>query len=101
MSAQPGLVVFKDVEGAPVRLGEPVRIAGESALEGSVDRRFLGHLGVVVALVYDEPEAQFPADPLIQVRVDDLGEELFFARELERMGVWTWRPLRVSGDEAR
>jgi hypothetical protein len=90
MNAQPGLVIFEDVEGAPVRLGEWVRIAGEPALEDSVDRRFLGHRGRVVALVYDAPREQFPADPLVQVHVEDLGEELFFVRELERMGVWTW-----------
>ncbi|ATB32760.1 Carotenogenesis protein CarS [Melittangium boletus] len=98
MNHDTGLVFLEDVKGAPVRMGEPVRISG-SPLDGSLDPRFVGHRGVVVGLVYDEPSTQYPGDPLIQVRVEDLGEDLFFARELERSPEWAWRPLAESPEE--
>ncbi|WP_225412708.1 Carotenogenesis protein CarS [Stigmatella hybrida] len=82
MIRDPSLILTVDVEGAPVRIGERVRIVPTSP-EGSVDERFLGHTGIVVALVFDDPWLQYPADPLIRVRVSGLGEDLFFVRELE------------------
>lgn len=96
------LIVVDDVEGAPVRIGETVRIGGASE-DDSLDRCFLGRTGVVVALVYDEPRLQYPDDPLIQVRVDDLGEDLFFPEELELAPEWARRrlaELRLSVKEA-
>lgn len=86
------LIVFEDVEGAPVRIGERVKIVRHSA-DDSMNRRFLGHTGVVVALVFDEPDLQYPHDPLIQVRVDDVGEDLFFPEELELGPEWARRQL--------
>jgi hypothetical protein len=83
MSQQEPLILTQDVDGAPLHLGEPVRIT-PTPTEDSLDRRFLGRRGIVVALVYDEPGTQYPHEPLIQVRVEALGEDLFFPWELER-----------------
>ena len=83
MSQQTARIFAHDVEGAPVRIGEPMRIS-LTASEESLDKRFLGRWGIVVALVYDEPGTQYPHEPLIQVRVEALGEDLFFPWELER-----------------
>ena len=92
MIQDPSLIVVEDVEGAPVRIGETVKIGGASA-DGSMNRHFLGRTGVVVALVYDEPRVQYPGDPLIQVRVDDVGEDLFFPEELELAPAWARRRI--------
>ncbi|WPB81591.1 Carotenogenesis protein CarS [Archangium violaceum] len=86
------LIIFEDVEGAPVRMGERVKIISHSA-DDSMNQRFLGHTGVVVGLVFDDPDLQFPHDPLIQVRVDDVGEDLFFPEELELGPEWARRQL--------
>jgi hypothetical protein len=86
------LIVVVDVEGAPVRIGERVKIISHSA-DDSMNRRFLGKTGVVVALVFDDPDLQYPYDPLIQVRVDDAGEDLFFPEELELGPEWARRQL--------
>ncbi|MCY1077595.1 Carotenogenesis protein CarS [Archangium lansingense] len=86
------LIVFEDVEGAPVRIGETVKLVSTSA-DGSMNRRFLGQTGVVEALVFDDPDLQFPHDPLIQVRVGDLGEDLFFPEELELAPEWARRQI--------
>ncbi|NMO14764.1 Carotenogenesis protein CarS [Pyxidicoccus fallax] len=87
MTQDPSLIVCSDVDGAPVRIGEAVRIVSRSD-DGTISQRFLGHTGVVVALVYDDPTTQYPADPLIQVQVEGLGEDLFFAEELELASDW-------------
>lgn len=81
MIEDPSLILTMDVDGAPVRMDAAVRIA-ETSVDGTFDRRFLGRTGTVVALVYDEPLQQYPADPLIKVRVRGLGEDLFFVGEL-------------------
>ncbi|MDY7230384.1 Carotenogenesis protein CarS [Hyalangium rubrum] len=92
MNQDPSLIVSEDVEGAPVRIGEKVRIA-RAPPEDVLSQRFLGRVGVVVALVFDDPRLQYPADPLIQVRVPGLGEDLFFFEELELTPEWARRPL--------
>lgn len=92
MIQDPSLIVVDDVPGAPVRIGETVKIASASS-DGSLNRRFLGRTGVVVALVFDDPPLQYPHDPLIQVRIDDLGEDLFFPEELELAPEWARRRL--------
>lgn len=105
MIQDPSLIVVEDVEGAPVRIGEKVKI-GRALVDDSMNRGFLGRTGVVVALVYDEPRLQYPEDPLIQVRVDELGEDLFFPEELELAPEWARRRLAelrlsVRGAEKR
>ncbi|WNG37594.1 Carotenogenesis protein CarS [Archangium violaceum] len=95
MIQDPSLIVVENVDGAPVRIGETVKLVNAS-LDGSVNRRFLGRTGVVVALVFDEPSRQYPHDPLIQVRVDDIGEDLFFPEELELIPEWARRRLSES-----
>ena len=92
------LIVFEDVEGAPVRIGAVVRIA-DSSLDGTFDPRFLGRTGVVVALVFDEPRLQYPADPLIQVHVHGVGEDLFFLKELELAAEWLPQRTFSGGSE--
>ena len=87
MSGDPSLILSEDVEGAPVRIGETVKVVS-SAMNDSLNTHFLGRSGVVVALVYDEPRRQYPRDPLIQVRVEGLGDDLFFAEELELSAEW-------------
>lgn len=96
MIEDPSLILTADVDGAPVRMGAVVRIS-ESSLDGTFDRRFLGRTGIVVALVYDEPLRQYPADPLIKVRVHGLGEDLFFPGELV-LGA-EWSRARASREE--
>lgn len=94
MIEDPSLILTVDVDGAPARLGAAVRIA-ETSVDGTFDRRFLGRTGTVVALVYDEPLQQYPANPLIKVRVRGLGEDLFFVGELvlgaEGSSPWAFR----------
>ncbi|WP_224364342.1 Carotenogenesis protein CarS [Hyalangium versicolor] len=94
MIQDPSLIFFEDVDGAPLQVGEVVRIVNDSE-DGSIGRRFLGQTGVVVGFVYDDPESQFPGDPLVQVRVPGMGEDLFFAAELESVPV---SETRVLGD---
>lgn len=69
------------VEGAPVQPGSSVFIVCEQEDE-SRDERFAGRCGVVRALFYDDAQRQFPSQPMMLVRVDGLGEDLFFAHEL-------------------
>ncbi|WP_425538001.1 Carotenogenesis protein CarS [Myxococcus stipitatus] len=71
----------RDVEGAPVHIGDRVTVVPDST-DGTISPGFLGRTGTVVALVYDDPIQQYPTDPLIQVRVDGLGDDLFFLDEL-------------------
>jgi hypothetical protein len=85
------MIVKRDVEGAPVKIGQEVTIASD-LLNDTIDRRFLGRTGVVKALVYDDPREQYPADPLIRVHVRGLGEDLFFSEELE-LEAWARRRL--------
>lgn len=74
------LKLTQDILGAPVRIGQRVAIHSSDA---TVDERFLGRSGVVVALHYDCSDPQrFPCDPMILVEVEGLGSDLFFAREL-------------------
>lgn len=82
MILDPSLILFEDVKGAPVRIGEAVKIVDASE-DGTLSEGFLGRTGVVVGLVYDDPQRQYPEDPLVQVRVQGLGEDLFFVKELE------------------
>lgn len=100
MIQDPSLIVTVDVEGAPVRMGERVKVVDESA-DGTIARRFLGRTGVVVALVFDDPSVQYPRDPLIQVQVPGVGEELFFAEELELVPEWARRQLSELRRSAR
>lgn len=79
-SPQP-LVVTAPLPGAAFRVGQAVRIQGDP-LNDTLDARFVGRVGVVEALVFDDPERQFPEDPLVQVRVRGLGTDLFFPGEL-------------------
>ena len=87
MIQDPSLIVCSDVDGAPVRIGESVKVVSSSE-DGTIGQRFLGRTGVVVALVFDDPATQYPADPLIQVHVEGLGEDLFFPEELELAPEW-------------
>jgi len=82
MSQDPSLIVSVDVEGAPLRIGETVEIIS-APLDEPRGARFVGRLGIVVALVFDDPHRQYPEDPLVQVRVPGVGMDLFFPEELE------------------
>lgn len=76
-----GLVVTVPLPGAAFRVGQTVRIVGDP-LNETLDERFVGRVGVVEALVFDDPVRQYPEDPLVQVRVPALGRDLFFPHEL-------------------
>lgn len=89
MSRDTSLILVEDVAGAPVRIGEAVRVVS-TALDNP---NFLGREGIVVALVFDDPRLQYPADPLIQVRVEGLGEDLFFPEELDLPPEWARRRI--------
>jgi hypothetical protein len=97
MIQDPSLIVSQDVEGAPVRMGEVVRVSKHCG-DGSICERFLGRAGVVVALVYDDPRKQYPHDPLVQVRVQGVGEELFFPEEFTPVSARGLRVLSGLGE---
>ncbi|MBJ6762378.1 Carotenogenesis protein CarS [Myxococcaceae bacterium JPH2] len=94
------LILNEDVDGAPVHLGATVKIVGATP-DDPIAQRFLGRLGIVTGLVYDDPARQFPADPLIQVRVRGLGDDLFFAEELELAPEWVRRNLTELRESTR
>ena len=48
-------------------------------LDETVDARFHGMAGRVVGLICDDPQAR----PLMQVEVDGVGTDVFFANELQ------------------
>lgn len=68
-------------------------IVARDVADDTADRRFAGREGVVRALVFDCPEEQYPHDPMILVEVPDLGEDLFFAEELE---LQAWARQRIA-----
>lgn len=76
-----GFVARSNVEGAPLWVGAQVFIEA-SALDGTADERFAEHVGVVTGYLYDCP-AQYPHHPLLLVSVEALGEDVFFAKELQ------------------
>ncbi|MFP2933966.1 Carotenogenesis protein CarS [Pyxidicoccus sp. 3LG] len=100
MTQDPSLILCSDVEGAPVRIGEAVKVVSSSA-DGTISLRFLGQTGVVVGLVYDDPDTQYPEDPLIQVHVEGLGEDLFFPEELELVPAWARNRIAQHRQAAR
>jgi hypothetical protein len=51
--------------------------------------------------VYDEPATQYPEDPLIQVHVEGLGEDLFFPEELELAPAWARNRIAQHRQAAR
>lgn len=75
-----GLVVRRNVQGAPLTIDARVQIV--PSLDSSADSRFEGRAGVVSGYFYDCPQEQYPHRPLVLVCVKELGEELFFAEEL-------------------
>lgn len=70
-----------------MRIGAKVKVVPHSE-DGTISQRFLGQTGIVVGLVFDDPATQYPDDPLIQVLVEGLGEDLFFPEELELAPEW-------------
>ncbi len=95
-SLQPtiGEVMRQDVDGAPVRMGQAVTILGDASNDETADPAFKGRVGRVCGLLYDSPaEDQFPQDPMILVRVEGVGEDLFFAEELD---LERWARCRVA-----
>lgn len=100
MTQDPSLILCSDVDGAPVRIGETVTVVSRSE-DGTISHRFLGRTGVVVGLVYDEPTTQYPGDPLIQVHVEGLGEDLFFPEELDLAPEWARNRLAQHRQSTR
>ncbi|MBX7100908.1 MAG: Carotenogenesis protein CarS [Myxococcaceae bacterium] len=73
-----GELLELDVAGAPLRLGQRVKIRrGDS----TADPRFAGKQGEVRGLLYEAPE-RYPKEPFIAVHVEGLGQDLFFPAEL-------------------
>jgi hypothetical protein len=80
MTARP---IYTDVDGAPFRIGERVRV-GDSKDE-TFDRSFKGRVGSVEYFEYDCGCGQsFPRDPMIGVRFRNDDTEEFWAEELAR-----------------
>jgi hypothetical protein len=80
MSASP---IYIDVEGAPFRIGERVRVGGSN--DETFDRCFKGRLGLVEYFEYECGCGQsFPLDPMIGVRFCNGDIEEFWAEELRR-----------------
>jgi hypothetical protein len=80
LEADDALLVREDLRGAPFAIGVMVDVVG--CRDETGDERFCGQRGTVTGLLYDDPLAQVPFEPLVLVRVDGLGEELFFPSEL-------------------
>ncbi len=76
------MLVRENLSGAPFAIGSMVDVV--RCRDESGDERFCGQRGTVTGLLYDDPVAQVPFEPLVLVRVDGLGEELFFPSELQR-----------------
>lgn len=74
-----GELLELDIAGAPVRLGQRVKIRRGDA---TADPRFAGKQGEVRGLLYDAPE-RYPKEPFIAVHVEGLGQDLFFPVELK------------------
>ncbi len=73
-------VVHEAVPGAPFQVGQRVRVVC-MADDDSLDERFVGQLGVVAGLVYDDV-AQYPNDPMVLLDGGQLGTDVFFPEEL-------------------
>ncbi|MDQ3263350.1 MAG: Carotenogenesis protein CarS [Myxococcota bacterium] len=86
MTRAKALELRHSVPGAPLEVGQWVRVRADAGSE-TLDYRFLGQRGRVLALIYDDPLAQFPQDPLVQVEVAGLGSDLFFVHELKAQPV--------------
>lgn len=91
----PGFIVRRDVAQAPFSLGQRVRVSTDS-FDETADERYQGRVGVITGYFYDTPEEQFPHSPLVMVTVQGLGEELFFADELQAVG-----PRRLAQGSTR
>jgi len=78
MSANP---LYHDVEGAPFRIGEGVRIVCSE--DDTFDRAFLGRIGIVKYFEYECGCGQsFPLDPMIGIEFDNGTVEEFWSDEL-------------------
>jgi hypothetical protein len=60
-------VIYKDVEGAPFKINQQVKIV--EAADKECDPRFIGWVGRVVN--FDYTGERFPEDPLISVQIGD------------------------------
>lgn len=73
--------IYRDVAGAPFKLGERVRVVGPG--DETFDPRYLGRSGTVVYLEYGCGCGQtYPGDPMIGVRFRNTVEEEFWKAEL-------------------
>lgn len=99
-----GRILEGEVPGAPARPGQHVAITRLS-IDDTFEASFLGREGTVRGLLYDSPE-QYPADPLVLVAVEGVGEDLFFLEELglaslvEPASLEGWR-ARLRGEQER
>ncbi len=84
MNKQPGaaLRLKTRVPYAPFQPGARVLVLLDCHDE-SADVRFHGTVGMVVGLFFDDPASQFPSRPMVEVLVEGLGADLFFANELQ------------------
>lgn len=90
-----GLVVRRNVRGAPLQVGTRVLIS--DALDETGDVRFAHRVGEVTGYVYDSPAEQYPHRPLVLVSVEGLGEDLFFPEELAVIPSSAGRGVGVKG----
>ncbi len=75
--------IIEDVEGAPFKLGDEVRVLNNPNLDCTFDKQYIGKIGRIVHFEYDCGCGQsFPADPMIGVMFSDFNVEEFWKEEI-------------------
>jgi len=89
----PSLKRFHDIDGAPLRIGQQVRVLDNPSQDDSFEASFSHQSGHVLYFEYDSGCGQtYPFDPMIGICFADKGTEQFWKEELT--------PLNSSFDTA-
>lgn len=77
---------FHNVDGAPYRIGDNVKVLNNPSNDETFDLRFVGREGIVEHFDYDCGCGQtFPNDPMIGVKFSDGMIEEFWSEEITRL----------------
>jgi hypothetical protein len=78
--------IYKNVQGAPFRIGESVRVVGSE--DETFDRSYKRRVGTIEYFEYECGCGQsYPSDPMIGVKFRDGQTAEFWAEELRRRHV--------------